>query len=109
MNPVWNLKKILFNIEGYGELFSGITPLTGICKCTIDLFKCNFEFCSDNLCHNEWKWMDWEVKTVLIAKLYCSGPVWLGCAHWGEGGDSILPWQSDFFGKLLKNTVQSQV
>ena len=27
MNPVWKLKKILFNIEGYGEFFSGITPI----------------------------------------------------------------------------------
>jgi hypothetical protein len=26
VNPVWNLKNILFNIEGYGEFFSGITP-----------------------------------------------------------------------------------
>ena len=26
VNHVWNLKKIIFNIEGYGELFSGITP-----------------------------------------------------------------------------------
>jgi hypothetical protein len=24
MNPVWKLKKILFNIEGYGEFFSVI-------------------------------------------------------------------------------------
>jgi hypothetical protein len=26
VKPVWNLKKILFNIEYYGEFFSGITP-----------------------------------------------------------------------------------
>jgi hypothetical protein len=26
MNPVWKLKFLLFNIEGYGEFFSGITP-----------------------------------------------------------------------------------
>lgn len=51
--------------------------LTGICTCTIDLFKCFFEIFSDNLCHNEWKWMDWEAKTAFIAKLYYSGPVWL--------------------------------
>jgi hypothetical protein len=28
MNPVWKLKKILFNIDGYGEFFRGITPTT---------------------------------------------------------------------------------
>jgi hypothetical protein len=26
MNPVWKLNFFLFNIEGYGEFFSGITP-----------------------------------------------------------------------------------
>ena len=26
MNPVWKLNCFLFNIEGYGEFFSGITP-----------------------------------------------------------------------------------
>ena len=26
VKPVWKLKKILFNIECYGEFFSGITP-----------------------------------------------------------------------------------
>ena len=26
MNPVWKLNLFLFNIEGYGEFFSGITP-----------------------------------------------------------------------------------
>jgi hypothetical protein len=26
MNPVWKLIFFLFNIEGYGEFFSGITP-----------------------------------------------------------------------------------
>jgi hypothetical protein len=26
MNSVWKPKKTLFNIEGYGEFFSGITP-----------------------------------------------------------------------------------
>ena len=28
MNPVWKLKFFLFNIEGYGKFFSGITPET---------------------------------------------------------------------------------
>jgi hypothetical protein len=28
VNPVCKLKKILFNIECYGEFFSSITPLT---------------------------------------------------------------------------------
>jgi len=28
VKPVWKLKKILFNIECYGEFFSGITPLS---------------------------------------------------------------------------------
>ena len=28
MNPVWKLIFFLFNIEGYGEFFSGITPKT---------------------------------------------------------------------------------
>jgi hypothetical protein len=28
MNPVWKLNFFLFNIEGYGEFFGGITPLT---------------------------------------------------------------------------------
>ena len=27
MNPVWKLNFFLFNIEGYGEFFSGITPM----------------------------------------------------------------------------------
>jgi hypothetical protein len=27
MNPVWKLIFFLFNIEGYGEFFSGITPI----------------------------------------------------------------------------------
>jgi hypothetical protein len=26
VKPVWKLKKILFNIEYHGELFSGIAP-----------------------------------------------------------------------------------
>ena len=26
MNPEWKLNFFLFNIEGYGEFFSGITP-----------------------------------------------------------------------------------
>jgi hypothetical protein len=26
MNPVWKLKKILFNLKDYGEFLSGITP-----------------------------------------------------------------------------------
>jgi hypothetical protein len=26
MNPVWKLNFFKFNIEGYGEFFSGITP-----------------------------------------------------------------------------------
>jgi hypothetical protein len=26
MNPVWKLNFFLFNIEGYGEFFSDITP-----------------------------------------------------------------------------------
>jgi hypothetical protein len=26
MNPVWKLNFFLFNIEGYGEFFGGITP-----------------------------------------------------------------------------------
>ena len=28
MNPVWKLQFFLFNIEGYGKFFSGITPKT---------------------------------------------------------------------------------
>ena len=28
MNPVWKLNFFLFNIEGYGKFFSGITPRT---------------------------------------------------------------------------------
>jgi hypothetical protein len=27
MNPVWKLNFFLFNIEGYGEFFSGITAI----------------------------------------------------------------------------------
>ena len=27
MNPVWKLNFFLFNIEGYGKFFSGITPI----------------------------------------------------------------------------------
>ena len=37
-------KRFLFNIEGYGEFFSGITPFTGICTCTIDIFKWFWKF-----------------------------------------------------------------
>ena len=30
VKPVWKLKKILFNIECYKELFSGITPVISL-------------------------------------------------------------------------------
>ena len=30
MNPVWKLFFFLFNIEGYGEFFSGITPCNDV-------------------------------------------------------------------------------
>ena len=32
MKPVRNLNFVLFNIEGYGEFFSGITPLVRLSK-----------------------------------------------------------------------------
>ena len=37
MNPVWKLNFFLFNIEGYGEFFSGITPYKTFLKCLITL------------------------------------------------------------------------
>ena len=39
MNPVWKLNFFLFNIEGYGEFFSGITPSASLTSQDNDILQ----------------------------------------------------------------------
>ena len=88
MNPVWKLNFFLFNIEGYGEFFSGITPtciaLLGIQQYRLIIYlKSEDYFFSLPTPSPIWKHRGVELGASFAAELYSSSEKdkhWFRCS-----------------------------
>ena len=73
MNPVWKLNFFLFNIEGYGKFFSGITPFR---QKTLILM----------VPHSNWLWTvttdpvwHFQPKCYKIQRCHVTASIWILC------------------------------